>query len=70
MSGKIHFVGIIVLSVLFAFGSIYGQESKKSGFSTEFIGQVKFIQERLLSLQKAIPKDKYSWRPAEDVRSV
>jgi uncharacterized damage-inducible protein DinB len=34
------------------------------------VGQVQFIQERLVSLQKAIPADKYSWRPAEGVRSV
>jgi uncharacterized damage-inducible protein DinB len=53
-----------------AFSSIFGQDSAKSGFSAEFIGQVNFIQERLVGLQKAIPKDKYSWRPAEGVRSV
>lgn len=70
MTNRIHIIGIIVLSILIAFGSIDAQESVKSGFSTEFIGQVNFIQERLVSLQKAIPKDKYSWRPAEGVRSV
>jgi uncharacterized damage-inducible protein DinB len=66
-----------VLLLIFAFSSIYGQDSDKdksgdkmSGFSAEFVGQVHFIQGRLGDLQKAIPGDKYSWRPAEGVRSV
>jgi len=69
MFRRINIIAIII-SILIASGSIFGQESTKSGWTVEFIGQVNFIQERLVSLQKAIPADKYSWRPAEGVRSV
>lgn len=34
------------------------------------LGQVAFLEGRLVSLAEAIPADKYSWRPAEGVRST
>ncbi|QQS35824.1 MAG: DinB family protein [Ignavibacteriales bacterium] len=39
-------------------------------FVDEYIGQLKFIESRVLQLEEAVPQDKYSYRPAEGVRSV
>jgi uncharacterized damage-inducible protein DinB len=68
---------LLLAVIIFSFSAIYGQnqtkdksEMKQSGFAAEFIGQVHFIQGRLLELQKAVPANKYNWRPAEGVRSL
>lgn len=39
-------------------------------FVTEFIGQMDFVKGRLMQLAEAMPEDKYTWSPAEGVRSV
>jgi uncharacterized damage-inducible protein DinB len=39
-------------------------------FVDEYVGQLKFIESRVLQLEEAMPQDKYSYRPAEGVRSV
>ena len=36
----------------------------------ELVGQLDFVEGRLASLAEAVPEDKYSWSPAEGVRSV
>lgn len=36
----------------------------------EFVGQVVFVQGRLVDLANAVPQENYTWRPAEGVRSV
>ena len=68
---------LFLVIIVFSFSLVLGQDpatdkpdQKMSGFCMEFIGQVQFIQGRLVELQKAIPQDKYSWRPAEGVRSL
>jgi uncharacterized damage-inducible protein DinB len=54
---------------------VYAQNSpevnpSESAFFKEFIGQMHFVEGRLISLAEAVPEDKYSWRPGEGVRSV
>ncbi len=44
-------------------------EGATSPFIQDFLGQVDFVEGRILALNKAMA-DKESWRPAEDVRSV
>jgi uncharacterized damage-inducible protein DinB len=36
----------------------------------ELVGQVDFVEKRILDLADAVPQDKYSWRPAPGVRSI
>jgi uncharacterized damage-inducible protein DinB len=36
----------------------------------DFLANLSGAQEKVLSLAKAVPEEKYSWRPAEGVRSV
>lgn len=39
-------------------------------FVQEFIGQIDFIEGRLIQLAEAMPDDKYNWTPTEGVRTV
>ena len=40
------------------------------GFRGEFLAQMKDVEDKLTSLAEAVPAEKFSWRPAEGVRSV
>lgn len=39
-------------------------------FRDEVLARLDTLQERVVSLAEAMPEDKYTWRPAEGVRSV
>jgi len=41
-----------------------------SGFRAEFLNELKYEEDRFIRLAQAVPADKYTWRPAEGVRSV
>jgi len=41
-----------------------------SGFRAEFLEEVAYYEQRYTRLADAMPAEKYSWRPAEGVRSV
>lgn len=41
-----------------------------AGARAEFLDEIAYYEQRFTRLAEAIPADKYSWRPAEGVRSV
>jgi uncharacterized damage-inducible protein DinB len=41
-----------------------------SGARAEFLEEIAYYQQRYTRLAEAVPADKYSWRPAEGVRSI
>ena len=41
-----------------------------TGYRSEVLAEVMIQEDKFLRLAEAIPADKYSWRPAPDVRSV
>jgi uncharacterized damage-inducible protein DinB len=41
-----------------------------SGFRAEFLRQLDDVEKKMVALAEAVPQEKYSWRPAEGVRSV
>jgi uncharacterized damage-inducible protein DinB len=41
-----------------------------SGFRAEFLEEIAFYEQRYTRLAEAVPAEKYTWRPAEGVRSV
>jgi uncharacterized damage-inducible protein DinB len=41
-----------------------------SGFRAEFLEEIAYYEQRYIRLAEAIPAEKYTWRPAEGVRSV
>ncbi len=45
-------------------------QDRVAGFRGDVIGQIDFAGGRIMDLAKAIPADKFGWRPAEGVRSV
>src|SRR4030067_2651351 len=40
------------------------------GFIADILAEMEYVQGQILQLAEAMPEDKYSWRPAEGVRSV
>lgn len=41
-----------------------------TGFRGEFVANLDEVQAKLMDLAQSTPADKYSWRPAKDVRSI
>jgi uncharacterized damage-inducible protein DinB len=41
-----------------------------SGFRAEFLEELSYYEQRYTELAEAIPAEKYTWRPAEGVRSI
>jgi uncharacterized damage-inducible protein DinB len=41
-----------------------------SGVRAEFLNELKIQEDKFVQLAQAIPADKYTWRPAEGVRSI
>jgi uncharacterized damage-inducible protein DinB len=41
-----------------------------SGVRAEFLNELKMQEDKFIALAQAMPADKYTWRPAEGVRSV
>ncbi len=41
-----------------------------NGFQTDFLVLLDDVQKKVLSLEDAIPQDKFKWRPAPGVRSI
>src|SRR5688572_22095477 len=41
-----------------------------SGYRAEFLNEMKYFEGRFVQLAEAIPAEKFTWRPATDVRSV
>ena len=54
-------------------GTVPAQSSASapvSGVRAEFLNELKTQEDKFVSLARAIPADKYTWRPAEGVRSI
>jgi Uncharacterized protein conserved in bacteria len=43
---------------------------KPTGFRGEFIDQLNITEKKFVTLAEATPQEKYTWRPAEGVRSI
>src|ERR1700745_1081616 len=47
-----------------------GGATPTAGFRAEFLEELAYCERRYLTLAEAMPAEKYSWRPAEGMRSV
>jgi uncharacterized damage-inducible protein DinB len=45
-------------------------DESTSGFVSDFVLQINEVQKQIMSLEDAVPQEKFGWRPAEGVRSV
>jgi len=53
--------------------TIFAQDTEDQNmpvFCQEYIGQIAFVKGRVIQLAEAFPQEKYTWRPAERIRSV
>src|SRR5262245_2680757 len=66
MKGFVFLTVLIFASVL----PVFAQETPSSGFRAEFLRQMDDVSGKLIELAQAVPAEKYSWRPAEGVRSI
>lgn len=66
---RVQFVLIVLFTALFTttFGFYSGDQPD---FVKEFIGQMDYVQGKILQLEEAMPQDKFDWRPEKGVRSV
>lgn len=60
----------ILIFAIFSLNLLAVKPADTPVFVKEFQGQVDFIKGRLMQLAEAMPEDKYSWSPAEGVRTV
>lgn len=69
----IIFISLILINPIFAIhveDHHEKSESELDPYIQLILNQVAFMEGRITSLAEAIPEDKYSWRPAEGVRST
>jgi uncharacterized damage-inducible protein DinB len=63
-----------ILTVAFVFAlqlnTAIAKDEPKSGFISDILGQLDRVKGQVISLEGAIPQDKFTWRPMEGVRSV
>lgn len=67
-SYKVTFLSLIFLSAYF----VYGQKMAPpaSPFISDLLAEMDYVQNHVIQLAEAMPQEKYSWRPSEEVRSV
>jgi uncharacterized damage-inducible protein DinB len=59
------------LAILFTFAVLaLAQGGSPSGARGEILGEINGLEKKYVGLAQTMPQDKYSWRPAEGVRSV
>jgi uncharacterized damage-inducible protein DinB len=78
MAGLLKRVGLALLSLsLGAIIALAGDTAPdrdapapRQGFRADILGQISFVEKRIEDLAAAVPAEKYSWRPADGIRSV
>ncbi|MCX6142961.1 MAG: DinB family protein [Ignavibacteriales bacterium] len=60
----------VVAALTLQMNTVAAKDEPKSGFIAEVLGQLDQVKGQVISLEGAIPQDKFSWRPMEGVRSV
>ena len=60
-------IGILLLGSASATAQV---APKGPGFRAEFLAELSVAEDHVVRLAEAIPADKYTWRPADGVRSV
>ncbi len=59
---------VLLLAACFLTAPLAAEDLK--GFRADFLTDFDRTSEKLMDLAKEIPRDKFSWRPSEEVRSV
>lgn len=72
---SIRFTSAVLVALLFSLPLLaqhegHGAPAAGKGFRAEAVSQIAGMEKKLVDLAEATPADKFSWRPAEGVRSV
>ena len=59
---------LVGLCLVLAAAPLFGQAA--GSFKDAYLSQLKDVESKVVGLAEATPQEKYSWRPAEGVRSV
>ena len=61
---------ILIISTFGYAGDKQKAGMSQSAFFADFLSQENYIEKKITDLAEAIPAEKYSWRPAEGIRSI
>lgn len=65
------FLLLIIVSFAFSpFAAADGMEKMAPGYKADALADLSMVAKKVADLAEAMPAEKYSWRPAEGVRSV
>ena len=71
---KINLSSVLLISLFLVTGNInagdHHEKPDLDPYIQLILGQVNFMEGRIISLAEAIPEDIYSWRPNDEVRST
>jgi uncharacterized damage-inducible protein DinB len=65
-----RFIVVLFVLALVALSAPALRAQDQPAYVTDYLGQIEYVQGQVLALEGAVPQDKYSWRPAEGVRSI
>ena len=60
----------VLLLTLTAAPRLRAADAPTAGFRAEFLAQLADVEQKIEGLAQAVPETKYTWRPAEGVRSI
>ena len=61
---------VVLLAAALTAATSLPARAQQASLATDLMADLKEVHEKLAGLARAIPADKYAWRPAEGVRSV
>jgi len=61
---------VLAFSLLVLIAGSASAQTKRAGVMGDLLQDVQSVEDKLVSLARAIPADRYGWRPGEGVRSV
>jgi uncharacterized damage-inducible protein DinB len=61
---------VTVFALTLQWNAAIAKDEPKTGFIAEFLAQLEYAKGQIVSLEGAVPQDKFGWRPMEGVRSV
>jgi len=64
------YIFFLLLLLAPAYSSFSQQPAPASPFTTDLLAEMDYVQNQILQLADAVPQEKYSWRPSEEVRSI
>ena len=59
-----------VFALMLQMSTAVAKDDPKSGFIADVLGQLDQVKGQVVSLEGAVPQDKFNWRPMEGVRSI